>query len=337
MTTISDVAKRAGVSTMTVSRVLNNLGYVKHETRERVDKAIAELGFVPNALARSLRFKQTKTLALILTDITNPFFTTIARSVEDAARKKGFTVIFCNTDESQEKEAEYIHILLQKQVDGVLLVPAVSNADSVCWLQERSVPVVVLDRRIPDVQVDTVRCDSELGAYHLTKHLLNLGHRRIAILGGTQTVSTSVDRIAGYQRAFAESQVDNPVDMVRYGHFTSESGYEVAHELLRMQSPPTALVAANNFIAVGAYRAAREAGLHVPNALSLVAFDDFSPDLVLDPFLTVMAQPAHEIGRQATDLLLSRLIGANTKPPQEIILPMSMTTRYSTTVPMIRD
>jgi len=333
MTTIGDVAKHAGVSAMTVSRVLNNYGYVKEETRERVDKAIAELGFVPNALARSLRFKRTNTLALILTDITNPFFTTIARSVEDAASEKGFNVMFCNTDESQAKETEYLNVLLQKQVDGVLLVPATSNTESISLLQERSVPVVVIDRRIPDMQVDTVRCDSELGAYQLTKYLLDLGHRQIAILGGTETVSTSVDRITGYQRAFAEANLEYSQDMVRYGQFTSQSGYDVTQELLNLERPPTAFVATNNFIAIGAYRALQEAGLQVPHDVSLVAFDDIPAALVFNPFLTVVGQPAHEIGRQATNLLLSRLNGGNTNPPQEIILPLTMTIRQSSGPP----
>src|SRR5512142_3407578 len=138
MSTIGDVAKRAGVSAMTVSRVINKSGYASQETRERVERAIAELGYVPNALARSLRFKQTKTIALILTDITNPFFTTVARGVEDTASKHGFSVMFCNTDESKDEEAEYLHVLLQKQVDGVILVPACSSVDSVGFLQEHS-------------------------------------------------------------------------------------------------------------------------------------------------------------------------------------------------------
>src|SRR5512143_811050 len=164
MSTIGDVAKRAGVSKMTVSRVVNNSGYISQETRERVEQAIAELGYVPNALARSLRFKQTKTLALVLTDITNPFFTTIARGVEDAASEQGFSVIFCNTDESESKEAVYLNVVLQKQVDGLLWVPACSLDDSVTFLPERKVPVVVLDRRVSNTKVDIVRCDSEGGA-----------------------------------------------------------------------------------------------------------------------------------------------------------------------------
>jgi LacI family transcriptional regulator len=209
MSTISDVAKRAGVSTMTVSRVINSSGYIAQETQERVEKAIAELGFVPNALARSLRFKQTKTIALVLTDITNPFFTTLARGVEDAASENGFTVMFTNTDESSDEEAENLNTLLQKQVDGVLLVPAGSSNESVTYLQERSIPVVVLDRRVPNVKVDTVCSDSVPGAYQVTRHLIDLGHRSIAIISGPLHISTSADRAEGYRLAMQEAGFAN--------------------------------------------------------------------------------------------------------------------------------
>ena len=209
MTTLQDVAKLAGVSPMTVSRVINNSGYVNKKTRERVEQAIAELDYVPNALARSLRFKQTKTLALIISDITNPFFTTIARGVEDTASEQGFSVIFCNTDESRDKETEYLNVVIQKQVDGVLLVPAFSSQESIKFLQDCGVPFVVLDRRMPELKVDIVRCDSEQGAYELTRHLLDLGHQRIAALSGSRQVTTAADRIAGYRRALVEDGLED--------------------------------------------------------------------------------------------------------------------------------
>src|SRR5664279_1882790 len=225
MTTLNDVAKRAGVSPMTVSRVINNSGYIHQKTRAKVEEAIAELGYVPNALARSLRFKQTKTLALVLTDITNPFFTTLARGVEDVASERGFSVIFCNTDESREEEAEYLNVVARKQVDGILLVPAFSSRDSIDFLRDCAIPFVVLDRRIPGLKVDIVRCDSELGAYQLTRHLLELGHRRIVALSGSPAVTTAADRITGYRRALAESGLDDLA--VEYsGEFAVESGYQ---------------------------------------------------------------------------------------------------------------
>lgn len=331
MSTIGDVAKRAGVSAMTVSRVINNSGYISQETRERVEQAIAELGYVPNALARSLRFKQTKTLALVLTDITNPFFTTIARGVEDIASEQGFSVIFCNTDESKDDESEYLNVLVQKQVDGMLLVPAVSSPDSAAFLHERGVPFVVLDRRIPGVSVDIVRCDSEQGAYQLVWHLLDLGHRRIAILSGPAAVTTAADRVIGYRRALAEAGISR--EAVYYGAFTVEGGYQMARQALAVAPRPTALFAANNFIAIGALRALREAGLRVPEDMSVVAFDDLPPAIVIDPFLTVVGQPAYDMGCQATLLLLDRLAGKGKAEPQEIILPTELVVRESTAPP----
>ena len=191
MPNIRDVAKLAGVAPITVSRVVNNSGYVSDETRERVEAAIAELQYVPNSLARSLRFKQTKTIALVLTDITNPFWTTVARGVEDVASQQGFNVILCNTDESETKQAEYLNVLLQKQVDGVLLVPARSSPEPVELIQKQGTAVVVLDRQVPSARVDVVRSDSETGSYRLVQLLLKLGHRRIAILSGPRDVSTA--------------------------------------------------------------------------------------------------------------------------------------------------
>jgi LacI family transcriptional regulator len=335
MSTISDVAKLAGVSTMTVSRVINNSGYISQETRERVERAIVKLGYVPNALARSLRFKQTKTIALILTDITNPFFTTVARGVEDTASEQGFSVMFCNTDESQSEETEHLYVLLQKQIDGVLLVPASESAESVSLLQERGTPVVVLDRRVPGARVDAVRGDSEQGAYQLIRHLLDLGHTHVAVLSGPPTVSTAADRVAGYYRAMAEAGLDAHAAQVCYGHYTQESGYQMAQQALAATPRPTALFAANNFIAIGAFRALREVGLSVPDDLSVVAFDDLPPAMVIDPFLTVAGQPAYEMGQRAAELLFARLAGEAQAEPQEIVLPTQMIIRRSSGPPPV--
>jgi LacI family transcriptional regulator len=329
MSTISDVAKRAGVSTMTVSRVINSSGYIAQETQERVEKAIAELGFVPNALARSLRFKQTKTIALVLTDITNPFFTTLARGVEDAASENGFTVMFTNTDESSDEEAENLNILLQKQVDGVLLVPAGSSNESVTYLQERSIPVVVLDRRVPDVKVDTVCSDSVPGAYQVTRHLIDLGHRSIAIISGPLHISTSADRAEGFRSAMQEAGLPIDSRWVQHGHFTQDSGYEMVKALLPLQPRPTAILAANNFIAIGAYAALRAAGLRIPEDISLVTFDDLPAKLMLEPFLTTVDQAAYEMGYQATQLLLTHLNGETLAEPRVIVLPTQLIIRSS--------
>ncbi|HEX7976242.1 MAG TPA: LacI family DNA-binding transcriptional regulator [Anaerolineales bacterium] len=329
MTTILDVAKRAGVAPITVSRVINHSGYFSQQTLERVEAAVAELGYVPNTLARSLRSKRTNTLALVITDITNPFFTSIARGVEDAASDAGFAVIFCNTDESEAEEQKYVRVLLQKKVDGMLLVPARSSAQSVEFIHKQNTPVVVLDRRIPEAKTDVVRCDSEGGAYQLVHLLLSLGHQQIAILSGPRGVSTAEDRVTGYERALAEAGLKDESRQVYYGEYTQSSGYEMAKQALAANPRPTALFAANNFIAIGALRALRAFGLRVPEDMSLVGFDDLPPSLVTFPFLTVAAQPAYEMGQKATELLLSRLNENMPGAFQEIVLPTEVIVRQS--------
>jgi LacI family transcriptional regulator len=329
MPTIREVAERAGVSTMTVSRVINKSGYISQKTRERVEATIAEMGYVPNTLARGLRFKQTKTIALVLSDITNPFFTTIARGVEDVASRHGFNVIFCNTDESESKQAAYLTILIQKQVDGVLLVPARSTDAPIAFIQSRGVPVVVLDRRVSDSTVDGVRGNSEQGAYELVRLMLGLGHSRIAILNGPPEVSTATDREAGYRRALAEADISIDPALILHDSFTQEAGHLMTQQALAISPRPTALFAANNFIAIGAYRTLRERGLRVPEDMAMIAFDDLPPALILEPFLTVAAQPAYEMGRRAAELLLARLAGNAPAECQEIVLPVEIVVRRS--------
>ncbi len=336
MATIRDVAKRAGVSTMTVSRVLNNSGHVSRPTRERIQAAIGELKYVPNRLAGSLRLKRTGTLALVLTDIANPFFTTVARGVEDTASQHGFNVMFCNTDEREPEQAEQLSLLVQKRVDGILLVPASTSDSPATFLQENGVPLVLLDRRIPGVAVDCVCGDSEQGAYELTRLLLSLGHRRIAMLSGPAEVSTAVERVAGYRRAGAELGSAG-FDQVSWGAFTQASGYEMTQNLLAQAPRPSAIFAANNFLAIGSYRALRAAGLRVPDDVALVAFDDLPPALILEPFLTVASQPAYEMGCRATELLLARLAGRTPAEPQDIVLPTEIIVRGSSGGPLMSN
>jgi len=334
MPTIHDVAKQAGVAPITVSRVINNSGYVSLKTRERVETAIAALQYVPNSLARSLRSKQTKTIALVLTDITNPFFTTMARGVEDIANKQGFNVIFCNTDESETKQNNYLTVLLQKQVDGILLVPARSHAEPIKLIQSQGVEVVILDRKVPDVQVDVVRCNSEKGAQQLIQYLIGLGHQRIAILTGPEGVSTAVDRVTGYRQALVEAGLEVNDAFICHGEFTQASGYEMARQVLSIVPQPTAIFAGNNFIALGALRALRDANLRVPEDMALVTFDDLPLTLVVDPFLTVVAQPSYEMGQQATELLLARLKGETFREHQELILSTKIIVRRSSGLPL---
>jgi len=198
----------------------------------------------------------------------------------------------------------YLTVLLEKRVDGILLVPAVSTAEPIELIHRQGTHVVVLDRRVPCSQVDVVRCDSVGGAYQLTRLLLGLGHRRIAILSGPKDVSTAEDRVEGYCRALAEAGLDADDSLIYYGEFIQSAGYEMMGRALSVTPWPTAVFGGNNFIAIGALRALREVGLSVPEDVALVTFDDLPLTLLIDPFLTVATQPAYEMGRQATDLLL---------------------------------
>jgi len=328
--TIHDVAKRAGVAPITVSRVINNNGYVSAEKRQRVEAAIRELNYIPNALGPSLRSKRTQTLAFVLSDIANPFWTTVVRAVEDTANKYGYHIIIGNTDESPEKQEEYLIFLLKKQVDGFLLVPASSYSSRT--LQNRQVPFVVLDRRIPDEQIDSVYGDSLDGAYALTNHLLELGHRRIAIITGPQHVSTASDRVQGYLRALEEAGISDEAG-IYWGEYIQQTGYDYAQRLLQAVPRPTAIFAANNFIAIGVMRALRDAGVSVPEEMSVVAFDDLPEAITIDPFFTVAAQPTYELGQRATELLLSRLAGNGPEGYQEIVLPVEIIVRKSSGKP----
>ena len=329
MVTIRDVAKRAGVSPITVSRVINNSDYVSTATRARVEAAIDELKYVPNMLGPSLRFKQTMTLALVLTDIANPFWTTVARGVEDVAQANGYNIILCNTDESETKQEQYLNMLLRRRIDGIVLVPAQSAPEPVNMIQKQNIPVVILDRQIPGLQVDIVRADSENGAYQLTDHLLSLGHRHIAMLAGPPKVSTAIDRVRGYRQALAAAGLSEEATYIYWGAFTLDSGREMAQQALSANPQLTAFFAANNFIAIGAIQVLRELGMVVPDDIALVTVDGIPPVFSIDPFLTVANQPALEMGQQAAQLLLGRVTGELDAECQHIILPTQMIIRSS--------
>jgi LacI family transcriptional regulator len=284
---------------------------------------------VPNAVARQLRSKRTRTIALVVSDITNPFFTSIARGVEDAAAGREYAVIVVNTDESQAKEIAYLRVLMARQVDGVLLVPAGNSAEPFRLLRSQKIPVVVVDRRVVVRRVDEVRCDSEAGAYSLVDHLIGLGHRRIAVITGSRAIATSVDRVAGYERALNEAGIPLDPALIRYDRFSLAGGSRRMAELLAISPRPTAVFATNNFIAYGALRALLEAGVRVPREMSLVTFDDLPEGWHEDPYLTALAQPAYEIGRRAAELLLERLAGVAQPKRQVIILPGELIIRRS--------
>jgi LacI family transcriptional regulator len=332
MSTLLDVARRAGVSPMTVSRVVNGSAQVSPQLRARVEQALAETGYMPNTLARSLRAKRTDTIALLLPDMTNPFFTELAHGVEAAAREAGITMILANSDEQADEEQRLVLMLLQRQVDGLLVVPAGSGSETIEMCRERGVHLVVVDRRPQGGDADVVRGDSEGGARELGRLLVELGHRHMAVLSGPATVPTAIDRVKGFRRAVVED-AGLPEPLVLHGAFKIDSGHQMTVQAMQRVPRPTALFAANNFIAIGAMHALDELGLRVPEDVALAAFDDLPEAMVIFPFLTVAAQPAFEMGRETVAMLLDRFANPD-RPPREVVLPTTLVVRRSSGGPI---
>ena len=316
---------------MTVSRVVNGSGPVSPKLRTRVERALKETGYVPNTVARNLRTKRTDTIGLVMPDITNPFFTHVVRGMEVAARDAGLYLLLTNTDQRPDEEQRLVSMLLQRQVDGMLAVPAGSCAETVRLCQEAGVPLVIVDRRPETSGVDVVRADAEGGAYGLGQLLADLGHRHMAVLTGPEYVPTAVDRAAGFSKALEEAGLPPPV--VIHGDFSLEAGHEMTQRLMASEPRPTAIFAANNFLAIGTQHALEELGLRIPEDVALVGLDDLPAEMVTFPFLTVAAQPAEEIGRRAVELLLRR-IKEPAGDPEEILLPTELTIRRSSGDPL---
>ena len=329
MTTITDVARRAGVAPVTVSRVLNAAPNVNIETRERVQQAIGELGYVPSRAARSLRSKRTHTFAFIVPDIANAFWTTVARGVEDAALAHGYSVLLCNTDEDLTKQSRYLDIMVSQRVDGVIIAPCDTNGGNLRALRDHHIATVIMDRRITGWDVDTVYCDSVSGAYALTQHLIGLGHTRIAMLSGPEGVATAEDRVTGYRLALTKSGIGIDPRLLRHGRFSWQSGAELTGQILDEGLAPTAIFAANNALSQGAVAAVGQRGLRIPSDIALACFDDYPYIASIFPFLTVVSQPAYDMGTKAAELLVSRLQAPASLRPRCEVLPVQLIIRHS--------
>jgi len=318
--TMKEVAEQAGVSLITVSRVVNGVGYVRADTRARVLAAVAALEYIPNQGASSLRSRQTRTLALLLPTIANSFWTTIARGVEDEGEARGYSVFLCNTDDDPVKEARYLDVLLRRRVEGVVIVPTVASTGQLRRAQQRGMPVVQLHRKLDDLDADIVRSDSYGGAATLTEQLLATGRRRIAFIGGALAVSTARERLAGYEATLRTAGIAPDRALAKIGSATPESGYTLMGELLARKPHPEAVVIGNSRLALGALRALRDAGLAVPEDLAVAAFHDIVALDADSPNLITATQPAYDIGRLGTRRLLDRLVGL-ADPPVDLILP----------------
>lgn len=334
MPNIKDVARLAGVSISTASRVVRGEGYTSPEVRVKVERAAAELRYVPNALARSMRGQPTRMISLLVYDIVNPFFANLATGVEDAAHEAGFTVIICSSHpwKEQGRELSYMQRLLQSQVDGLVLQHVFSQPEHYYdLLQRQNIPVARVLTPQLGYPCDLVRCDTMLATRDLIQHLIHLGHQRIAALGPQLPSYLGNERLAGYELALAEAGIPRSDDLVLLDGWRTRDGYNMTHRLLDgpPRSKPDAIFAFGPRIAAGAACALRESHLHVPEDIALVCVDDFGMGSELDPFMTIVRQPEHEMGRQAAQLLTERILGKYTGEPREIVLPAQVIIRRS--------
>jgi LacI family transcriptional regulator len=327
MATIYDVARRAEVSPATVSRVVNGRANVDASLAERVRRAMRDLNYRPNAVARNLRRSRTSMWAVIISDIGNPFFTSLVRGVEDVAQPAGFSVVLCNSDNDVAKEGQYVNAALTEQVAGVIISPTASSPH-VERLVDAGVPVVAIDRRLPDAAVDTVLVDNERGAAAAVTHLVEAGYRRIACLTGPAGLYTADRRLDGYRRALAAAGLTADDTLVRHADFRQEGGYAAMSSLLTNGARPDAVFVTNNLMTVGAMDRVFEEKLDVPEQLGVIGFDDVPWARLLRPALSTVAQPTYEVGRNAADLLSARISDPK-RPPSTVTLPTELRLRES--------
>ncbi|MEE4195493.1 MAG: LacI family DNA-binding transcriptional regulator [Anaerolineae bacterium] len=332
MVTINDVAKHAGVSPVTVSRVVNNSDYVSHATREKVEKAIDELGYIPSFMARGLRINKTFTLALILPDITNVFWTTVARGVEDAAMRNNYSILVYNVDEDEQKQKRAIEVVLSQQVDGVMIAPHDRDINHLGKLIQTHTPTVILDRKVDEgtseCGFDYVRDDSISGAFTLTEHLIRLGHRRIAMVSGNLHTSTAQDRVEGYRLALEKYEIPFDSSIIRYGEYKVDAGKAMIQDLFKSGADFTCVFAANNAIGMGVVSELLDRDLRIPEDYAVVFYDDYSNASSYFPFFTVVMQDPYRIGKIAAECLFER-INQPDLPGRTEIFPSEFIVRYS--------
>lgn len=323
MATLKDVAREADVSVSTVSRAFNNPDKVRRPTRERVREAADKLGYKPSRVARRLRLQEGKAnlIGLIIPDIQNPFFAEVARGVEDVARDHNYAVIFSNSDEDPDKQKLALDTLRTEDVDGVIVPPVSLDDAAVQHFAESSIPIVCVDRRIEDLRLDTILSDNRQGAYEAVTHLIELGHERIAFIGGIARISTLTERREGYEAALRDH--DLPVDptLVREGELHRERGKDHTEALLDLDRPPTALFTGNNLTTLGALSALNEHDLRVPEDVALVGYDDIPWAGALNPPPTIIDQPSYEMGHRAAELLLQRFEEPDRSPTVVTLQP----------------
>jgi LacI family transcriptional regulator len=327
--TIRKVADLAGVSTATVSHVINDTRAVSAPLAARVLNAMEQLDYQPDIIARSLRRRETLTLGLIVPSVEIPFFARVAAGIEAAANDVGYNVILCNTGWSLSREVHYLNNLLARRVDGLLCLSLAMSAEHIAPVLRRRTPVVVFERTMPGVEVDAVEIDNVQGAFDATAHLLDLGHRRIGCITGLPNSNLNEERILGYRRALAERDIPFDPDLLHTGDYTAAAGVRESLELLHLPEPPTAIFAFNDLMAMGVMRAVQERGLRIPADVAVIGFDGLAITEHCSPPLSTVEQPVAEMSIAAIAMLLDRIKGG-ASPARVQTFVAKLVTRTST-------
>ncbi len=331
MPTIVEVAKHAQVSIATVSNVIRGTRRVSDALRERVETAIRELDYSPNEIARSLKVKQTRMLALVLPDITNPFFPEIIRGAEDTAFDRGYFLMTANTDEQIGRERRIVSALRSYRVDGILLASAPGKDSShIRSIMQAGISIVCLDRTVSDIKTDAVLLDNVRGGRECVRHLIQGGHSRIAIITGSLALQTGLERLRGYKEALRESDIEIDRGLILEGDFRDESGYRLGKELLQRKVRPTAIFVCNGVMTLGVLKAFEEMGVRCPDDIALATFDDLAVDRSFHPHLTAVVQPGYEMGARAATILMDRVEGKLTNDPLVVRIVPTLVVREST-------
>lgn len=326
--TIKQVADLAGVSTATVSRVLDDSTGVSQELIDRVRDAVRTLDYHPNRAARNLRKRVAQTVGVVISDIQNPFFTSVVRGIEKVLVEADFNLLLCNSDEDPKREKVHLSTLRSEGVAGIILASARSDSDSYQQLLNSRTPLVGIDRIPEQLSMDVVSVTNTRGAFNAVSHLADFGHTRVALISGPRQLSTARQRLDGYEEAVRSRNLVNSADMIQFSDFRQTGGYTAMQNLLDLPEPPTAVLVANNLMTLGALQAIHERNLIIPDQIAVVGFDDMPWATSLQPPLTAVAQPTYELGISAAQLLLDRLRDPE-RPFRHVVLETQLMIRAS--------
>lgn len=317
--TIKDVAKYTGLSIATISKYLNG-GNVLEENRKLIEEAIRALDFKVNEIARGLKTNKTMTIGVLIPDFNNLFFTTIVSNIENVLIKNGYSTILCDYKNDIELEKEKFNFLVNKQVDGIIIIPQGDIGGYIKEQLKKNIPLVLVDRALEDVECDTILVDNMNASYNAVEHLITRGHRRIGIIRGPDNIFTSIERLKGYIRVHKDYSMKIDESLVKKGDNDVESGYRCLNELMEMDVPPTAVYITNYEMTLGAIMAINERNVKVPDDLSVIGFDNLHIARIVKPPLTIVVQPMEQIGEVAANTVLKRIKGDMSNYPSMVRL-----------------